>query len=156
VNLLEVSNFKDENVKDLEKPISLSYNFEYSDFIEIINDDIYFKPMLYFGISNNRFTEENRRYPINTGYPEQNKYIVNFKIPEGYKLLNMPKGRKIILENNYGSFEYNVQNTNNTIQVTVTLNIRNMVIPAEYYKGLKEMFSEYLLFSESRIVLSKI
>ncbi len=156
VNLLEVSNFKGENVKDLERPISLSYNFEYSDFIEIIHDDIYFKPMLYFGISNNRFTEEHRRYPINTGYPEHNKYIVNFKIPEGYKLINMPKGRKIILENNYGSFEYNVQKTNNTIQVTVTLNIRNMVIPAEYYKGLKEMFSEYLLFSESRIVLSKI
>jgi len=155
-NLVTITNLKTKGVDDLEKPISLSYDFEYNEFIEIINGDIYFKPLLYFGRTENSLKEENRKYPLNYGDPVIKKYIFNYKIPEGYQLKNLPKGKNIYLEDDSGSLKYNINLLNDTIQVILTLTVLNASIPADYYKAIKELFSEHLIISESRIVLSKI
>lgn len=155
-NLLTISNLETKNVNDLEKPVSLSYDFEYDEFIEIINEDIYFKPLLYFGRTENVLKEEERKYPLNYGDPIAKKYIFNFKIPEGYQLKNFPKGKKIFLEDDIASLKYNIDILNDTIQVTLTLTVVKETIPAYYYRAVQELFSEHLLISESRIVLSKI
>jgi len=154
-NLLAISNLETKNINDLEKLVSLSYDFEYDEFIEIINDDIYFRPLLYFGRKENVLKEEERKYPLNYGDPLIKKYIFNYKIPEGYQLKNLPKGKNIFLEDDIASLKYNIDILNDTIQVTLTLTVVKETIPAYYYRAIQELFSEHVLISESRIVLSK-
>jgi len=154
-DFLTISNFENKNIDDLVKPISLSYDFIYDDFIEIINGNIYFKPLLYFGITENKLKEKNRKYPINYGNPINHKYIFNYKIPKGFHLKSMPLGKNIIIEDGIGSLKYNINLINDIIQVTLTLNIKESSIHASYYEALKKLFSEQLIISESRIVLSK-
>ncbi len=153
--LLTVSDLEKKNFEDLEKPISYSYNFEFDDSIEEINGDLYFEPLLYFGVTENIFKEEDRKFTIDYEYPFSKSYIFNYQIPEGYVVRNLPKAKKIVIENNIGFLKYNVHATNNMIQVSFIIQINHALIPASYYEGLKALYAEYFRISKSKIVLSK-
>ncbi|MFK5981602.1 MAG: DUF3857 domain-containing protein [Flavobacteriaceae bacterium] len=151
-----VSNLKSSTLEDSKKPIIFSYDIEVEDLLEDINDKIYIAPLLFYGIEENIFSQEDRRYPIYFKHPFAKNRIINIKIPEGYKVENLPSSKSFLLQNNIGSFEFSSSVNGQTIQNSYTLRINYTIIPIEYYKGLQTMYSEFLKISKSKIVLSKI
>lgn len=138
-----------------EKPIATSFNFKIEDYLEQINDSYYLEPLLIWGLKENKFIEEDRLYPIDFDYPFTENYIINFKIPEGYKIESLPDPKLIKMEDDIGSMLFNIQQRGNEIQVLFTLNFNHYLIPADYYPAIKELYSEYFKISKSKIVLSK-
>ena len=112
--------------------------------------------MLIWGLKENKFIEEDRLYPIDFEYPFTENYIINYKIPEGYTIENLPEPKRIRMEKDIGSMLFNIQQRGNEIQVLFTLNFNHYLIPADYYPAIKTLYSEYFNISKSKIVLSKI
>ena len=87
---------------DLSKPIVETYSFKDTKDIEIINDKIYVSPMLFLAAKENPFKQEVREYPVDFGYPKQEKYNINIDIPEGYVVESMPESINIANGENVG------------------------------------------------------
>ncbi len=47
--------------------------------------------MLYLVSKENPFKQEVREYPVDFGYPKQEKYNININIPEGFVVESMPE-----------------------------------------------------------------
>ena len=156
VGFLTISNFSKKNFDDVQNPIDMSYTFEYEDNIEFMNDEIYFQPLLFFGISENVFKNEKRLFPIDYEYPFQRKYVINCKIPDGYKIKVLPQAQNISIQDNLGKLKYSISSNGSHVQISFSLEINYALIPAHYYAGLKSLYQEYFQISESKIVLSKI
>ncbi|MCK5442238.1 MAG: DUF3857 domain-containing protein, partial [Maribacter sp.] len=153
---LEISEYsiKDKNV--VGKPIVESFSFNKEDGVEIIGDKMYLSPLFWYTMSENPFKLENRDYPIDFTYPWQDKYMINVKIPEGYKVESIPKGMNISLQDEAGAFVYQVVSNNIDLQIMVDLRLNQAVIPVHNYLGLKEFYKALIEKQAEKIVLSKI
>ena len=154
-DLLTIKNFTEKDLKDIQKPVVITYDFTYEDAIEDINGDLYVAPFLFLGKTENEFKEEKRLYPIDMEYPYVENYSINFEIPEGYKVLSLPKGKKVSFDNEMAALSYICSASNTNIQVGLTVKINYSLIPAEFYGGLQSLFAEYVEIAKSKIVLTK-
>ena len=155
-DLLAIENFTEKDIEDPNKPVVISYDFSYENAIEEINGDVYVAPFLFLGQTENDFTEEERRYPVDIEYPYLENYSINFTIPEGYKVVSLPKGKRISIEDEVGSLVYICSASDTNIQVGLTVKLNYAMIPVEYYGALQSLFSEYVEISKSKIVLTKL
>jgi len=153
---IEINDYARENDLNLSKPIVESYSFKDTKDIEIINDKIYISPMLFMAAKENPFKQEVREYPVDFGYPFQNKYNFNIEIPEGYVIESMPQPINIATGENIGAFRFIIGNAGNTIQVSVTKTINTALITSDYYEILKNFYQQIIDKQNEKIVLKKI
>ena len=117
---------------------------------------MYFSPLLHFGMKENPFKQEEREYPVDFGFPTNDKYSVNIAIPDGYQIESLPAQVALSMPDNYGSFKYMISNTDNLIQVVVSLDINSAIIPSDDYSTLKEFFKKVVEKENEKVVLKKI
>ena len=94
--------------------------------------------------------------PICFGYKNQEKFIFNIEIPEGYEVESMPKAVKISSEGNEISYTLNFSAGANKIQIGSVKEINNTIFAPEDYEMLKEFFQKIILSQNEKIVLKKI
>jgi hypothetical protein len=155
-NSIEVGDYKRENDLDLSKPIVESYVFKDSKDFERINDKIYISPSLFLGMKENPFKQEVREYPIDFGYPNQNKYNITIEIPVGYAVETIPEGLNIAAVDGIGTFKYVIANKGNKVQISMTDEISKAIVSADYYQALKEFFKKILDKQNEKIILKKV
>lgn len=155
-NSVEISDYVRENELDLAKPIIESFSFKDTKDIEVINDKIYVSPMLFLSIKENLFKQEIREYPVDFGYPFQNKYNINIEIPEGYVVESMPATMNIATGENIGTFKYIIGNVGNKIQIMMTLDSNTVIVPVDFYSILKDFYQQMIDKQNEKIVLKKI
>jgi hypothetical protein len=151
----EVSNIEIENLNTLHKPIKLKYEFTSLSGIDAIGDNLYFSPMLFLATLENPFKSDERKYPIDYGFPKKDRYLVTIEIPEGFIVESMPENVSFGLERNMGSYKYLISNTGNKIQLSVELSINEAILPAENYGGVKQFYELMVAKENEKIVLSK-
>jgi hypothetical protein len=155
-NSIEVSDYKRENQTNLTAPIVESYSFKGSNFSEIINDKIYFKPLLFFTVNENPFKQESREFPVDYAFPFLNKYIINIDIPAGYKIEQLPASGMQTMQNDLGSFKFVTSATETKIQIMVTNQINEAIVPSDAYKMIKDYYQGMVDKQNEKIVLVKI
>jgi len=155
MTLLNINNLKEANIESISKPINISYDFEYEDYIEVIGDRLYFEPLLFFGKRVNDYNDDKRINPIDIDYPYIENFIFYYKIPEGYKVESLPENKNISIVDDIGGLIFQIKSTSKEIQVSLKISINRAVILADYYENLYTLFSEYSNISNSKIVLSK-
>jgi hypothetical protein len=155
-NNIEVSDYVRENDLDLSQPIVESYSFKDTKDIEIIDGKIYVSPMLYLVAKENPFKQEVREYPVDFGYPKQEKFNININIPEGFVVESMPKPLNIATGENVGAFKYVIANTGSSIQIVITKDINAAIVQADFYPVLKDFFQQMTDKQNEKIVLKKI
>jgi Domain of Unknown Function with PDB structure (DUF3857)/Transglutaminase-like superfamily len=155
-NNIEINDYSRENDLDLSQPIVEKYSFKDNKSIEIINDKIYIAPMFFLGAKENPFKQEVREYPIDFGYPTQEKFSINIKIPEGYVVESMPKGISITTGGNIGNFKYIIANPAGILQIVITTDINSAILPADFYGVLKDFYQQTIDKQNEKIVLRKI
>ncbi len=152
---IEISEYKRENDTDLLKPIVETYAFKDTKDIEIIGEKMYITPLLFLNVSENPFKQEKREYPIDFGYPMQDKYNLAIEIPEGYIVESMPAAINLVTGENIGAFKYIIGNTGNKIQIQIVNDINVPIVQADYYDVLKEFFQKMIDKQNEKIVLKK-
>jgi hypothetical protein len=154
-NSIEINDYVRDNDLDISKPIVETYSFKDAKSVEIINGKIYIAPLLFLTERENPFKQEKREYPVDFGYPKQNRYNVSIDIPQGYTIESMPKAMNLVTGENMGTFKYAIGNTGNKIQITITEDINTAIISSEYYDVIKEFFQKIIDQSNEKIVLVK-
>ncbi|MEQ8421276.1 transglutaminase superfamily protein [Arenibacter algicola] len=152
---MEISDFEVTNSKDLTQPIRESYKFIQDSQVEIIGDRMYFSPLFFLSTKENPFKLEKREFPVDFGYPSENKYRIGITIPEGYVIETLPKSAFLRLPDDLGSFMFNITTTANQIQLVVNSKMEESIISPVYYETLKEYFKLMIAKTNEKIVLTK-
>jgi transglutaminase-like putative cysteine protease len=153
---IEISDYSRANEKDLKLPVSETFSYKGSDLCELIGGKVYVSPLLFYTEAENPFKQENREYPVDYGFPFMDKFTINIKIPDGYKIESLPASAILTMEDNLGSFKFMTNQTNNTIQVSAMIQINAAIIPSEYYTILKEFYQKMIDKQNEKIILTKI
>ncbi len=155
-NNIEINDYVRENELDLSKPIVESYSFKDSKSVEVINEKIYISPLIFLVSKENPFKQEAREYPVDFGHPWQEKYNITIEIPEGYVVELLPQSLNIATGNDVGAFKYFISNTGNTIQVSITTDIKSAIVLPDFYDVLKDFFQQMIDKQNEKIVLKKV
>ncbi|QBN18702.1 DUF3857 domain-containing protein [Flavobacterium nackdongense] len=153
---IEISDYTRESELELSKPIVETYYYKDTKDIEIINDKIYFSPMLFLTAKENPFKQEVREYPVDFGYPSQGKYNILIDLPEGYVVESMPAPMNIATGEDIGGFKFMISNTDSKIQLAITSTINSAIVPADFYPVLKAYFQQMIDKENEKIILKKI
>ena len=153
---LEIGEYDVQNKNDLSQPIVENYDFKATNSVEIIGDKMYFSPFLFFAAKENPFKQETREYPIDFVYPNQDKYNISIKIPEGYAVETLPQAAAISMPEDMGSLKYIISNNSGQIQVLYTIDINQAIIGSEYYEILKCFYKEIVIKQTEKILNKKV
>lgn len=153
---LEIKEYEVQNSIDLNLPIIENYSFNSTNAVEIIGDKMYLSPFIFFALSENPFKQENREYPVDFVYPNQQKFNMNLSIPDGYIVEVLPQPKAVAMPENIGNFKYNITNNGKQIQLLYTQDINQAVIESEYYEILKNFFKQIVEVQTEKIVLKKV
>lgn len=152
---LTLNEYKITNEKDVSKPVVEDYTFSHNMVADLIGTKIYLNPMLFFTQSENPFKQEVREYPVDFVYPHQDKYMINFTIPDGYNVESLPKPIHLSMDQQAGSFKYSSVVSGRNIQLSVLLDINYANFAPQYYSTLKDFFQKMIEKQNEKIVLVK-
>ena len=155
-NKIEISEYSKTNEKDILLPIVESYSFTGSNLCEVIGGKIYVSPMLFFANQENPFKQEVREYPVDFGFPFTDKYNITLKIPEGFAVETLPAPAIFNMEENLGTFKFNIAANDNLLQITVQHQINDAIVSTEKYEMLKEYYKGMIAKETEKIVLKRI
>ena len=133
-----------------------TYDFTHTNMVERIGGKIYFSPMLYFAKVENPFKQEKREFPVDFPFPYQDKYTFSITIPDGYEIESLPKALSVVMEENLGSFKFNISSVGKTIQVMATIDVNSSHFSPNYYPTLKNFYKAMIEKQNEKVVLKKV
>lgn len=154
-NSIEVLEYDVINKLEWSKPVIETYTFKDNNSMEIIGDKMYISPLLFLTKSENPFRQEKREYPVDFGYPINEKINISIEIPEGYIVESLPAVMNIATLDNIGTFKYIIGNVGSKIQLSITADLNTAVVPAKYYDILKDFFKKMIDKQNEKIVLKR-
>jgi hypothetical protein len=144
------------NEKEIFKPVTETYSFSDTGSTEIIGGKLYFSPMLFLAAKVNPFKQETREYPVNFFFPTQGKYNIIIKIPEGYQVETIPAAANVVMDENLGSFKYNITQSSGQLQLFCSFDIGKAIVGSEYYEMLQDFFKAAIEKQNEKIILKKV
>lgn len=156
LNKIEISEYVRTNAMDVYKPVQETYSFTGNDFCDVVGDKMYVSPMLFLASKKNPFNQEKREYPVDFGFPFQEKYSINIEIPEGYVVESLPGVTQIQSEQKICSFKYNILANGNKIQLSITQDVSIPIVNPVDYPILQESYKNIIEKENEKIVLKKI
>lgn len=148
---ITLSEQKIEQLKDLEKPVKVEFDFE----TNMDEDMIYFNPLMWEGYKDNYFKAAERSYPVEMPYLFDETYILNMDIPTGYTVEEIPKSAKVKFGESDGFFEYLIDKSGETIRLRSRLKLNRATYAPEEYNDLREFFSYVVKKHAEPVVLKK-
>ncbi|MBF4517435.1 DUF3857 and transglutaminase domain-containing protein [Flavobacterium sp. ANB] len=155
-NKIEISDYSRTNEKDILLPIIETYSFTGSNLCEVIGGKLYINPMLFFTNEKNPFKQEVREYPVDFSFPFSDKYNITIQIPEGFAIETLPTPAAVAMEDNLGTFKFNIAANANVLQLTVSHQINEAIVGTEKYEMLKEYYKAMIAKETEKIVLKRI
>ncbi|MFA8451966.1 MAG: DUF3857 domain-containing protein [Bacteroidales bacterium] len=144
-----------QNLKETEKSITTSLDIEMEEETDMGNDLIYLNPILFDRTESNPFTLEERKYPVDYGYPIDRTYMLELNLPEGYTLESIPKPAKIALPENSASFMYTVNQLGSKVTIMCRMKINKRQFQYNEYPFLKEFYNLIVAKNGEMLVLKK-
>jgi len=151
----EIQNIKIANkTENLTGTLNITCNFEIED--ESASPEIfYFNPVLAGRWTENPLKSRERIYPLDFTSGISNSFIGNFKLPEGYKIEEMPKSEIITLPNKAGKFLYQIRQTGDVIQISSSVTINKLKFMPGEYGDLKEFFERVVQKHAQPLIIKK-
>lgn len=153
---IEISDYTRTNEKDILLPTIETYSFTGNNLCDVIGGKIYVNPMLFFTEEKNPFKQEVREYPVDFGFPFADKYNITLKIPEGFTPEVLPAPVVINMQDNLGSFKFNIAVNDNVLQINIQHQINEAIVSTEQYEMLKEYYKGMIAKETEKIVLKRI
>lgn len=120
-----------------------------------LNDKIRINPFFFDRLQENPFKLKERNYPVDFGYTKRNNFLVNLKIPDNYKVTQVPKNIAISLPNKGGTFILKVALKENIVNIYSRLNLTRSYFTSEEYFALKEFFKQIVIAENSYLTIEK-
>lgn len=150
-----ITNVVKEKEQEVGEPVKEAYDFELVDGVEVINDKIYFKPLLFMASDENPFKADERKYPIFFDYPAVHKKTANIMVPEGYTVEFLPESSIVELNGGAGTYRFLTNQNANYLRIESELDITNTAYTPKDYAALKQLFATMVEKQTEAIVLVK-
>lgn len=125
------------------------------DNIEEAGNLAYFTPLLFEQTKENPFKLEERKFPVDFGFPIEEMYRLTIELPAGYQIDKSPKNEKIMLPNEDASFTFMFKAEEGRIMMTSKIVIKKALFSPEDYHYLKELFKNIVRKQAEQIVIKK-
>ncbi|MGM0932766.1 MAG: transglutaminase domain-containing protein [Bacteroidota bacterium] len=151
-----ISNVEIHNREDKGENVRQTYEFDLKNGIEVINSNIYIKPLIFGGMTENPFKENERNYPVIFDFPSVEKNTVNLMIPDGYEISSIPENFDTMLGEGAGQFIFKTTVAGKFLRVETIMDLNNIVYTSADYEMLKEFFAQMVEKQTEAIVLTKV
>ncbi len=121
--------------------------------IEQIEDKLLISPFLNLPLQTNELRQKTRNYPVDFIYSRVNKFNANVEIPEGYKVLSLPKPYE--LEDKMIKIEIGIKENENDVEVMGEYSFKKAVYSPSEYAQLRRYFNMIVSKMNQQIVLEK-
>lgn len=136
------------------KEVSERFEFEMGNILE--GEMVYFNPFFIKFFEENPFSEEERNYPIDFGFPVTYKYQISIAVPKGYVVHDLPEKAAIALgESRAITFQFNHQQTATSISFSFDLSLNQSYFEATDYNFLKDLFKKITNIQKNSLVALK-
>ncbi len=152
----EIENYLVKGLEDFGKGVVERSNFIDENQIEMIDNEMFFSPLLFLKDEENVFKSNEREYPVDFGYGFSNIYRINIAIPSGYEVSEIPEQKAFKLPDNLGMFSYKSNVINGEIQIVAKEVINEPIITSDYYPVLKQFYNQIIQKESDQVVLKKI
>lgn len=153
---INITDIETENQSEPGADIKESFAFELLDAMEVLNDKMYLKPMLFLAQSENPFKADQRIYPIIFNYPTLHNNTINIMVPDGYEVESLPQSSIVQLNTDSGTFKYVVLQNGKFIRIESVLDFKQIVYTPNDYKALKDFYAHIVEKHSEAIVFKKM
>lgn len=143
------------NFDSIYKPIIIYQQISYTGDIDIDDTSIIFNPFIIDRLLSNPLKNDSRKIPVDFIYPSENNYVFHYKLPDGFKIQNIPRSINLALPGNSGKFSFQTMISDSTIQIAYNLNISNTLFDQENYYLIQQLFAEVVKKLAEPIILIK-
>ena len=148
-------NYTYDNTDSLNLPLVVAYKFDLKEKQEGDAAILYIDPIIFERQKTNPFTATSRIYPVDFGIPITQYYNMQFTIPEGYTVEEVPKNISYALDGRGCQFQYQVTQIDQKILVTMALFVnKTLFLPSEY-PSLRNFFDLVINKQAEQLVLKK-
>ena len=154
-NGLKIDNFKITNLDSLSSPVTIEYNATVEDMVEEAGNLVYFTPLLYERTKENPFKLEERNFPVDFGFANEEIYRITIELPENLTVDKMPKSELFKLADDSAYFSYLAASDGKRISIVSKISLRKSSYDAATYFELKELFKKIVSKQAEQIVLKK-
>ena len=152
---LEVSDFSAVR-DDFSKPVVENYAFTHTNTAETIDDKMYISAMTFLAVTENPFKQEKREYPVDFGFPSEDRYSITINIPDGYAVESLPAPAAVAMPDGAGKFSFNITSSGKSIQMQCVSDINKAIFSPDEYSMLKDYYKLLIEKENEKIVLKKI
>lgn len=151
----DVDTFKvDENNE--KGIVRYSVKFENVPGGEVIGNKILLNPLLFSQLKKSSFQYETRSYPLEFGTSLSKSKTIKIKIPEGYKVESIPQEKQFVIDGNHAGYVYKVVEKDGFIEVATLYQVNQSLLPASYYKLMKDLEKNQINTENQQVVLVKL
>jgi hypothetical protein len=150
-----VTHYEAKQWEDIYKPVEEVMEATLSNEMMGTEDIIYLNPILVNRIHENPFKLKERMYPVDYAYANKQMYMMNFTIPEGYKVEEIPESIVLVLPDHGGRFIYQTKQFGHMLQVVSKLEINKSRFYAQEYAYLREFYNQIVAKQSEQLVLRK-
>jgi hypothetical protein len=144
------------NLDSINLPMDRTYKFSIDNPVENEDSILYVNPILIDRLQKNPFTSPKREYPVDFGTSFFSNYILIFKIPEGYKVDELPENKSFALDEKAASYAYLAGQADGQITLNTRFKIdKSLFLPSEY-ENLKAFYDLVVAKESEQIILKKI
>ena len=127
---LNIKGYSISEKNNINKPFTDSLNVEITDRAESSGIRSFSMPLLFETMEKNRYTLEDRKYPVNYNFPISETYLFDYTIPEGYQVESLPKSCCTKLPDNSITVYYDIKNTGNKISIVYKRSVNKILYPS--------------------------
>lgn len=146
------------NMKEVESKLLDNGDFESkmkfssNSLIDVVGSKIILNPLLFLNVGNETFDQkEERKNQIDFISAFTREKRVEITIPDGYKVADIPKPKKIVTDDKEISYTYKVEFVNNKLSVISKVDVASQNYPKEYYTFFKQIW-KIINESENQII----
>lgn len=116
---------------------------------------IYLNPMIFAHLTENQFTQTDRKLPIEFNHPTS--YLINCTIilPDNFQVVEIPKSMKLTLNENCKCIYY-IQQEGNKLSLSYRFDMNQTIFPFSDYNVIKEFYGQLVTKNQEMVVLKKI
>jgi len=130
---------------------SSQFGFELDGLAEVIDSEIYLRPALFKCLEKNIFVTENREFPVEYGYRSKSTEVVNYILPSGSQVVEMPQN--VIIQNDYLTYRRTISNFAGKLNYMRMFEVKQNTVPPGDYPALKESYARIVDADLEQVVL---
>lgn len=146
--------FTVSNLDSIYKSLEINLTFNIPEYAQIIENMVYFSPVLLTKLNENPFISEKRYFPVDYSYTLSQSERSKIVIPNEFKISELPQKTKTSISKI--SFISVMLTGENKIEVTRNYRRRKTTVSPYEYSDLRKMYDKMLEADESQIILQKI